>query len=297
MTFLLVAGHLTPTNLALRQACLELGLPVVHLPPHVARRRARPGDVALARLDVASTLDGVEDGLWELGRLEEAGVTVLNPPAALLTAHDKLATALALARAGIAHPRTAQIESAADAPELDYPLVVKPRFGSWGRDVALCRSRGELERCLSRLRGRGWFRRHGALVQELVHPLGRDLRLVVANGTVVGAVERRALPGEWRTNVALGAVRLAADPGPEARLLAQAAAAAVGCHLVGVDLLPRSDGGWVVVELNGAVDFTAAYGLDGEDPFARAVRALGLAPAPATSRRAAGELAAAGQLA
>ena len=28
---------------------------------------------------------------------------------------------------------------------------------------------------------------------------------------------------------------------------------------VGVDLLPASDGGWVVIELNGAVEFTSGY--------------------------------------
>jgi RimK family alpha-L-glutamate ligase len=279
VTLLLVAGRLTPTTLALLEACASLGLPSAHVLPRLARRRARPGDVALARLDVSTSLDGVEPGLWELARLEEDGVRVLNPPAALLTAHDKLATALALARAGVAHPRTAQVDTAVDTASLDYPLVVKPRFGSWGRDVELCRTPAELDQCLRRLAERPWFRRQGALVQELVEPLGYDLRLVVANGQVVGAVERHAAPGEWRTNVALGAARRPTDPPLEARLMAQAAAAAIGCDLVGVDLLPTPGGGWVVLEVNGAVDFTAAYALDGEDPFLRAVEALELAPA------------------
>jgi glutathione synthase/RimK-type ligase-like ATP-grasp enzyme len=88
---------------------------------------------------------------------------------------------------------------------------------------------------------------------------------------VVGAVSRHAAPGEWRTNIALGGRRVPAAPAREARELAVAAAEAVGGDLVGVDLLPCGDGGWTVLEVNGAADFTAAYSL-GEEVFS-AVRA------------------------
>jgi hypothetical protein len=44
--------------------------------------------------------------------------------------------------------------------------------------------------------------------------------------------------------------------------------------VVGVDLLPDGDGGWVVLELNGAVQFTREYRLGGQDVFERVVQAL-----------------------
>jgi hypothetical protein len=44
--------------------------------------------------------------------------------------------------------------------------------------------------------------------------------------------------------------------------------------LAGVDLLPDGNGGYVVLEVNGAVDFTQDYALDGEDVFDRAIAAL-----------------------
>ena len=54
---------------------------------------------------------------------------------------------------------------------------------------------------------------------------------------------------------------------PRTRLLALSAASAAGTDLVGVDLLPLGDGGWTVLELNGAVDFTPVYSLE-RDVFA-----------------------------
>ena len=67
-----------------------------------------------------------------------------------------------------------------------------------------------------------------------------------------------------------------ADVPPEARSLAVAAAAAVGADLVGVDLLPLDGERYVVLELNGAVDFDESYSLDGGDVFVEAARALSL---------------------
>jgi [lysine-biosynthesis-protein LysW]--L-2-aminoadipate ligase len=270
----IAAGNLTPTNLFLLAACNEAQIEAALLPPETAAERAVRGDVVLARLDILPTLDGIEPGLWELRKLERRGVRVINGGGALLASHDKLMTALRLAEAGLPHPRTAHVDGGNGLPELDFPLVVKPRLGSWGRDVALCKTEAELKRTFGRLRHRRWFEQQGVLLQELVPPCGFDLRLVVAAGRVVGAVERVAAHGEWRTNVALGGTRRRVDPPEEARALALAAAAAIGGGLVGVDLLPCPSGGYVVLELNGAVDFTDEYALDGTNPFVEAVRTV-----------------------
>jgi [lysine-biosynthesis-protein LysW]---L-2-aminoadipate ligase len=232
------------------------------------------GDIALGRLDVRDQLDGVEEGLWALDRLADGGVRVLNGSAALLAAHDKLVTARILRRAGLPHPRTLLIERRKDRPDLDFPAVLKPRFGSWGRDVVLCHDRAELEQALERFAFRPWFRRTGVLAQELIRPLGYDFRIVVAKGTVVGAAKRIAPPGEWRTNVALGASSVVTSPPPVALNLALAAAEASGLDLLGVDLLPTGPGGFCVIELNAAVDFKVHYSFPGRNVFADAVSAL-----------------------
>jgi hypothetical protein len=135
MRFAVIAHSSSPTNLALAAGGWD-GLPGELLTPREALLTLGRGDVALARLDVRHTLDGVEDGLWALDRLEEAGVRVLNRPSAVVLAHDKLLTARLLRRAGLPHPRTMLVERHSPVPDLDFPAVVKPRFGSWGRTSA-----------------------------------------------------------------------------------------------------------------------------------------------------------------
>jgi RimK family alpha-L-glutamate ligase len=267
-SFAVVAHRVTPTN-------THLG-PV--LTPAQALARLGGGDVALGRLDVLATLDGVEPGLWALDRLAARGVRVLNGRRALVAAHDKLATANTLFAARVPHPRTVHVAPWIETPELEPPLVFKPRFGSWGRDVLRCDDTESIESALAQLRSRAWFEATGAIAQKLVAPRGYDLRVVVAGGRVIGAVRRVAAAGEWRTNVALGARREPVVPPASACRVALAAAAAVGGDLVGVDLLPADVGTWVVLEVNGAVDFTQTYSLDGE--IFAATRAALLWPRP-----------------
>jgi RimK family alpha-L-glutamate ligase len=274
----LIAHRDTPTNRALVSAGRREGVTVARLTPREALAELVPGDAAVGRLDVRDTLDGVDPGLWALGALVDRGVSVLNAPSTLLTAHDKLLTARALSRAALPHPATRLVLAGAEPADVETPVVLKPRFGSWGRDVILCRDRAELDEALAQLARRPWFRAQGVLAQELVPVFGYDLRVVVAGGAVVGAIERRAAPGEWRTNIALGGSRRPIDPPADACELALRVAGAVAGDLVGIDLLP-TDSGWVVIELNGAVDYTRQYSRDG-DVFQATVAALSRVATP-----------------
>jgi RimK family alpha-L-glutamate ligase len=270
--FAVVAHRRSATNAALVDAARAWGLDAEILDPRRALALLEPGDVALGRLDIREGLDGIERGTGELERLAAGGVDVRNPPGTLVVAHDKLLTARTLRLAGLPHPHTALISPALPAAAPELPLVLKPRFGSWGRDVVLCSTADEVETALVRLQAKPWFREHGALAQELVEPRGWDLRVIVAGGRVVGAARRIAPNGEWRTNAALGAEVVPAEAPPLARALALAAARAARAGLLGIDLLPTRNG-FVVLELNGAVDFRPLY-LSNGDVFAEAVAAL-----------------------
>jgi RimK family alpha-L-glutamate ligase len=273
MQFAVVAHRTSETNAALAGAAASLGLPAAVLSPRDALRTLEPGDIALGRLDVREELDGVECGTEELAQLVATGVVLLNPPSALVAAHDKLLTARILRRAGVPHPRTWLIADGAPSPAPELPVVLKPRFGSWGRDVVLCPTADALDRELARFSQRPWFAGQGVLAQELVPPLGWDMRVVVSGGRVVGAARRVAAPGEWRTNVALGGHIERAVAPPLAQALALEAAAAIRGDLLGIDLLPLGES-FVVSEVNGAVDFRRTYALGPGNVFRDAVHEL-----------------------
>jgi RimK family alpha-L-glutamate ligase len=273
MRFAVVAHRGSETNVALLEAAGRLGIEADLLQPRDALRLLEAGDIALARLDVREGLDGIESGAPELERLAQLGVEVLNPPRALHAAHDKLLTARALRLAALPHPHTSLLAAGMPSAAPDLPVVLKPRFGSWGRDVELCRTGDELDAELERIAVRDWFQEHGVLAQELVPPQGWDLRVLVAGGRVVGGARRVAAPGEWRTNVSLGGHSEPFEPPALAQSLALAAATAIGGDLIGVDLLPTGNG-FVIAELNGAVDFRSWYALGLDSVYTRVVLEL-----------------------
>jgi RimK family alpha-L-glutamate ligase len=288
----IVSATPSSTTCALAEA-RSADVEVVPMAPAAAASSLVPGDAVLGRLDVRRTLDGIDDGLWALGVLAARGVTVLNGPATLIATHDKLLTARLLRRTGLPHPWTRHLRPGRPLETSHAPVVVKPRHGSWGRHVIVCETDESLGTALEELGREPWYAEHGALVQEVVPPAGWDLRVVVAGDRVVGAVRREAAPGEWRTNVALGATRVPVTPPPAAARLALAAAQATSAALVGVDLLPTPDGAYTILELNGAVDFTREYRPGGDIfgdtvtelcRFARAMQSaeihVGYAPLP-----------------
>jgi hypothetical protein len=193
----------------------------------------------------------------------------LGLPATVLPPRDALRT---LEPGDIALGRL-DVRDELDGVERGTEELEQLAASGWGRDVVLCPTADDLDRELAHFAQRPWFSEQGVLAQELVPPLGWDLRIVVAGGRVVGAARRVAAPGEWRTNVALGARSEPVAPPPLAQTLALEAAAAIRGDLVGIDLLPLGEG-FVVSEVNGAVDFKARYALSPGSVFRIAMHEL-----------------------
>lgn len=260
MAFAILAHSPSETNIALASAwrgeCYGI------LSPREALGFLGHGDVALARLDVRRSLDAVEPGLSDLVELERRGVRILNRPEALLAGHDKLLTARLLESGCVPTPRTVFVGD--DWRELVsmLPLVLKPRFGSWGADVFRVDDESTLRRLERELAGRPWRRRGGAIAQELIAPIGFDLRVLVARGSVVGAVRRRTVDGEWRTTVSCGAQRITETVEPRAARMALEAVEMTCLDLAVVDIMPLPGEGFCVLEVNAAPDFGLDYNHD-----------------------------------
>ena len=284
MAFAIVAHSRTETNTALASAWRASDSYGI-LSPREALGFLGHGDVALARLDVRRSLDAVEPGLSDLVELERRGVRVLNRPEALLAGHDKLLTARLLESGCVPTPRT--VFAGDDWGELVslLPLVLKPRFGSWGADVFRVDDEGELRRLERKLAGRPWLVRGGAIAQELIPSIGFDLRVLVARGEVVGAVRRRTSDGEWRTNVSCGARRIAETVEPRAARLALEAVEMTCLDLAVADIMPLPGEGFCVLEVNAAPDFGLDYNTD-ENVFDLVAERLTCAAAADSSLRA-----------
>jgi len=228
-------------------------------------------DAIIVRTMPPGSLEQVVFRMDVLHQLEASGRRVLNPPRALEVCVDKYLASARLDAAGLPTPRTLVCQDAETAmnafEQLGGDVVVKPLFGSEGRGMVRV-SDAEIAwrtfRALERLQTILY-------VQQFVHHPGWDVRAFVLNGHVLTAMRRYA-QNDWRTNVAQGGrterVALTLD---EERL-ALAAAEAVGTHVAGIDLLPRPEGGYYVLEVNAVPGWRALAPTTGIDVATEIVR-------------------------
>lgn len=190
--------------------------------------------------------------------LASAGVEVVNSADATELCGDKWRTTTAVQAAGLPTPRTALgLTPQAALAALDcigYPALIKPLVGSWGRLIARLPDRAGAEAVLEYLAALPGPQSHLAYVQELIDKPGRDIRVLVVGGEVLGAVYRTG--DALRTNVALGGQTRPCEVTPELTKLSIAAAAAVGADIAGVDLIEDRDGRLLVLEVNHRAEFT-----------------------------------------
>jgi RimK family alpha-L-glutamate ligase len=204
----------------------------------------------LARIIPGGSLEQIIYRVDALHWLERRGVVVLNSPRTIERCVDKFYTDALLREAGLPTPETVVCERADEAMiavSSMRDVVIKPLFGSMGHglvrvsdpDVAY-----RVARSLEQIKAVFY-------VQRAIDHGGRDLRVFVVGGRVLGAIERQAPDGQWRSNVSRGATARPIGLSREWEDLALRAANEVGADYAGVDLLPAPDGGVYVLEVNG----------------------------------------------
>jgi RimK family alpha-L-glutamate ligase len=211
-------------------------------------------DAVLARIIPNGSLEQIIYRVDTLHWLEERGIAVINSPRAIERSVDKFYTTALLQQAGIPVPETVVCERADDAMAAirrmlggGGEVIIKPIFGSMGHGLVRL-SDAELAwrvvRPLEQMRSVFY-------VQRAIDHGGRDVRLFVVGGRVVGVIERTAAAGEWRTNVARGGFARAIEVPAEWNDYAVIAAAAIGADYAGVDLIASRSGSPFVLEVNG----------------------------------------------
>src|SRR5690606_26294313 len=217
--------------------------PVTYVDREADARGGETPGVDLTRLDAVivrtmppGSLEQVVFRMDLLARLESAGVRVINPPKAIECAVDKYLATSKLAAGGLPVPSTMVCQDAEGAMEafgvLGGDVVVKPLFGAEGRGIVRVsdpdlafRTFRTLERIQAVL-----------YVQQFVEHEGFDIRVMVLDGAIVGAMKRRS-PADFRTNVARSAVGEPHELTDAEADLALRAAKTTGATFAGIDLL------------------------------------------------------------
>ena len=207
-------------------------------------------DAVLARIIPGGSLEQIIYRVDALHWLEERGTLVLNRPRAIERCVDKFYTSAILQEAGLPTPETVVCERSEDAIAAFREMgdaIVKPLFGSMGLGMVRVTDEDTAWRVFRAVEAiRGVY-----YLQRTVRHGGRDVRAFVVGGRVIGAIERSAAEGGWRTNVSRGGLPRAITLPPAWEALAVRAAQAVGADYAGVDLLPEEAGDPYVLEVNG----------------------------------------------
>lgn len=203
--------------------------------------------------------------------LEKMGLQVFNSSESIARCDDKSLMHLLLSKEHIPMPET--IIAPMTYPNigytdisfletienrLQYPIVIKECFGSFGQQVYLAHNRSELEQQVRALQGKPF------LFQKFIsYSAGRDVRLQVVGEQVVASMYRYASDGDFRANITNGGSMKPYEPTEEEKNLAVRCCKILGLDFAGVDLLFGENETMLVCEVNSNAHFKNIYDCTG----------------------------------
>ncbi|BBL46703.1 MULTISPECIES: RimK family alpha-L-glutamate ligase [Metallosphaera] len=210
-------------------------------------------DGALIRnLGFLTTIEQMIRRVDVLREIESRGVVTMNNVGSMLLARDKYASISRLHKAGIPVPYTALVEDPFEVMRLVEEwgeVVIKPLVGSLGLgsvkvsdpDIAFRVAKSILSV------------NQPVYVQKYVKKPNRDIRAFVVGDRLLGSIYRISQEN-WKTNVAQGALVQAISSADlkEIEEISVKATKALGLDYSGVDIVEDLEGGYKVLEVNGA---------------------------------------------
>ncbi|HEY5621338.1 MAG TPA: 30S ribosomal protein S6--L-glutamate ligase [Pontiella sp.] len=219
-------------------------------------------DAVIPRIGASVTFYGAA----VLRQFEMMGVYPLNESVAITRSRDKLRSLQLLSRKGIGLPVTGFASKPDDIKDMirmvgGAPLVVKLLEGTQGIGVVLAETQKAAESVIEGFMGV----KANILVQEYIKESGgADIRCFVIGNRVVASMQRKAAPGEFRSNLHRGGSSSLIRITPEERSTAVRAAKIMGLNVAGVDLL-RSNHGPVIMEVNSSPGLEGIEKATGKD--------------------------------
>ncbi|XP_020952583.1 N-acetylaspartylglutamate synthase A isoform X1 [Sus scrofa] len=215
-------------------------------------------DVVLVRVPTPSVQS--DSDITVLRHLEKLGCRLVNRPQSILNCINKFWTFQELAGHGVPMPDTFSYGGHEDfskmideAEPLGYPVVVKSTRGHRGKAVFLARDKHHLSDVCHLVRHDVPY-----LFQKYVKEShGKDIRVVVVGGQVIGSMLRCSTDGRMQSNCSLGGVGVMCPLTEQGKQLAIQVSNILGMDFCGIDLLIMDDGSFVVCEANANVGFLA----------------------------------------
>ena len=204
-------------------------------------------DAIVPRIGASATFYGTA----VVRQFEMMGIYSLNESVAISRSRDKLRSLQLLSRKGIGMPVTGFANTTKHTDDLismvgGTPLVIKILEGTQGIGVVLAETKKAAQSVIEAFRGID----ANILVQQFIkESAGTDIRCFVIGNRVVGAMERKAQEGEFRSNIHRGGSASVAKITSEERQTAIRACKIMGLNVAGVDML-RSNNGPVIMEVN-----------------------------------------------
>lgn len=184
-------------------------------------------------------------------QFEEMGVFTIVTSDAIQRSRDKLRSLQRLSKAGIGMPKTVFTNYSRDVEEViehvgGTPVIIKLLEGTQGLGVVLAETKNAAESVLEAFNGL----QARVIVQEFIKEAGgADLRALVVNGLVVGAMKRQGKEGEFRSNLHRGGSANIIKLNHDEIKLAMNASRALKLPVCGVDML-QSSRGPLILEVN-----------------------------------------------
>jgi ribosomal protein S6--L-glutamate ligase len=219
-------------------------------------------DAVIPRIGASVTFFGTA----VVRQFEMMGVFTTTESQALVRSRDKLRSLQILSRARLGMPKTVFTNYSKNVGEvIDHvggaPLIIKLLEGTQGLGVVLAETKNAAESVIEAFNGL----QARVIIQEFIKEAGgADIRVLVVDGHVVGAMKRQGKEGEFRSNLHRGGTASIIELTDEEENAAIKAAKVMGLGVAGVDLL-QSSRGPLILEVNSSPGLEGIERATGKD--------------------------------